>query len=205
MASKHGLISEFEAGREDWTSYTERLQQYFAANDVDSAEKQRAIFLSACGAQTYQLLKNLLAPEKPTVKSFEELVELMKNHLRPRPSVIIERFTFHSRNRKEGESVAVYMAELKKFSEHCGYGDTLNDMLRERLVCGINDGGIQRRLLAEPDLTYKKSLDLAQAMEAAENNVQGSKVGIEKLYWIKDSPKESNYIVLSLWGQPPCN
>ena len=197
MASKHGLISEFEAGREDWTSYTERLQQYFAANDVDSAEKQRAIFLSACGAQTYQLLKNLLAPEKPMEKSFEELVELMKNHLQPRPSVIVERFTFHSRNRKEGESVAVYVAELKKLSEHCGFGDTLNDMLRDRLVCGINDGGIQRRLLSEPDLTYKKSLNLAQAMEAAERNVQdlkGSNVGIEKLYMVKDTTQRSQNI-----------
>ena len=69
------------------------------ANDVDSAEKQRAIFLSACGAHTYQLLKNLLAPDKPTEKSFGELVELIKSHLQPRPSVIIEKFTFHSGNR----------------------------------------------------------------------------------------------------------
>ena len=196
MASKHGLIREFEAGREDWTSYTERLQQYFAANDVDSAEKQRAIFLSACGAHTYQLLKNLLAPEKPTEKSFGELVELMKNHLQSRP-LIVERFTFHSRNRKDGESVAVYVAELRKLTEHCGFGDTLNDMLRDRLVCGINDGGIQRRLLSEPDLTYKKSLDLAQAMEADERNVQdlkSSKVDIEKLYLVKDTAQKGKNI-----------
>ena len=39
----HGNISEFNAEAEDWKSYTERLQQYFTANDVDSAEKQRAI------------------------------------------------------------------------------------------------------------------------------------------------------------------
>ena len=66
----------------------------------------------------------------------------MKNHLQPRPSLIVERFTFHSRNRKDGESVAAYVAELRKLTEHCGFGDTLNDMLRDRLVCGINDGGI---------------------------------------------------------------
>ena len=71
---------------------------------------------------------------------------------------------------------------------------TLNDMLGDRLVCGINDRGIQRRLLSEPDLTYKKSLDLAQAMEAAERNVQdlkSSKVDIEKFYLVRDTAQRS--------------
>ena len=107
MASRYGVINEFEAAREDWTSYAERVEEYFAANDVESTEKRRAIFLSACGAQTYQLLKNLVPPEKPTESSFGELIELVKDHLQPKPSIIVERFTFHSRNRKEGESVAV--------------------------------------------------------------------------------------------------
>ena len=181
-------LHEFEASREDWASYAERLQQYFAANDVESEGKQRAILLSACGAQTYQLLKNLLTPEKPTDKSFVQLVQLLKDHLQPKPSIIVERFTFHSRSRQEGESIAVFVAELKRLSENCGFGDTLNDMLRDRLVRGVNDGGMQRRLLSEPDLTYKKALDLTQAMEAAERNVldlQSSKMGVEKAYLMK--------------------
>jgi hypothetical protein len=45
-------IAPFDRATEDWTSYTERLEQYFAANDVESAAKQRAILLSVCGAQT---------------------------------------------------------------------------------------------------------------------------------------------------------
>ena len=141
--------------------------------------------------------EEFISAGKAHTEIFGELVELMKNHLQPRPSVIVERFTFHSRNRKEGETVAVYVAELKKFSEHCGFGDTLNDMLRDRLVCGINDGGIQRRLLSEPELTYKKALDLAQAMEAAERNVldlKGSKVDTEKLYLVKDTVSKNQGI-----------
>lgn len=93
-------------------------------------------------------MKNLLAPEKPTDKSFSDLVKLM-NHLQPRPSIIVERFTFHSRNRREGESVSEYVAALKKLSEHCGFGNmALNDVIRDRLMCGIDDMGIQRRLLS---------------------------------------------------------
>ena len=66
----------------------------------------------------------------------------------------------------------MYVAELKKLSTECEYGDSLNEMIRDRLVCGVNDGRIQRRLLAEPDLTFKKAMEIAQAMEAADKNVQ---------------------------------
>ena len=150
-----------------------------------------------CGAQTYQLLKNLLTPEKPNDKTIVELVQLLNYHLQPKQSIIVERFTFHSRSRREGESVALFVAELKKLSEHCGFGDTLNDMLRDRLVCGINDGGMQRRLLSEPDLTYKKALDLTQEMETAELNVhdlQSSNLGVEKAYLIKGTSQTSQEI-----------
>ena len=45
-------------------------------------------------------------------------------------------------------------------------------MLCDRLVFGINDSRIQRRLLAEPDLDYKKAYELALALEAAEKSAQ---------------------------------
>ena len=37
-------------------SYSERLQEYFTANDIESAEKNKAILLSVVGAETYQLI-----------------------------------------------------------------------------------------------------------------------------------------------------
>ena len=63
------------------------------------------------------------------------------------------------------------MAALRKLSEHCNFGETLPEMLRDRLVCGISDEKIQRRLLAEPSLTLKKSEEIALAMELASKHV----------------------------------
>ena len=77
---------------------------------------------------------------------------------------IVERFKFHSRNRKDGEGVGTYVAALRKLSEHCNYGETLPEMLRDRLVCGINNEKMQRRLLAEAE-------EIALAMELASKHV----------------------------------
>ena len=165
--AKHGSIGEFDGDRETWKSYTERLIQYFTANDVESADKQRAILLSVCGPTsgptTYQLIRNILAPVQPTDRSFSELVELVERHRNPKPSVIVRRYNFNTRMKQPGESVADYTAELRKIAEHCSFGNTLEDMLRDRIVCGISDPQLQRRLLAESELTYKTAFEIAQS------------------------------------------
>jgi len=102
-----------------------------------------------------------VAPQKPTEKSFNDLVKLVQEYYQPNRSVIVQRFKFNSRTWQSGESVATFVAELRRLSEHCRYGDTLDDMLRDQLVCGIADTQLQRQLLAEPELTFKKVLELA--------------------------------------------
>ena len=94
---------------------------------------------------------------------------VLKEHWQPKPSEIVQRYNFHSRVQKEGESIADYVAELRRLSEHCGFKEsTLDDMLRDRLVCGVKDTRIQKKLLAESDLTFKKAYRTVQAVEAAE-------------------------------------
>ena len=56
------------------------------------------------------------------------------------------------------------------FTEHCDFGATLDDILRDRLVCGIADFTIQRRLLAEDKLTLEKAIQLARVLEMAEKD-----------------------------------
>lgn len=172
----YGKIGEFIESEETWTQYIERLEQYFLANDLEDASKQRAILLSVCGSKTYALARDLLQPAKPAETTYKKIVEELGKHFSPRPSEIVERFKFHSRNRKEGEGVATYVAGLRKLTEHCNFGETLPEMLRDRLVCGINDEKIQRRLLSEPELTFKKSVDIALAIESASKHVVDMKV-----------------------------
>ena len=65
-----------------------------------------------------------------------------------------------------------FVAQLRKLSEYCEFGDTLQHMLRDRLVCGCKDQRLQCKLLAEPDLTFDKAFKIAKAMEAAEKEVR---------------------------------
>ena len=168
-----GRIEEFDGSKDcDWQQYVERLEHFFAANGIDDAAKKRAVFLSVIGANTYKTLRNIVSPAKPGEKEYSDLVEKLSKHFRPAPSEIVERFKFHSRSRKPGESVATFVAELRSLAEFCNFGDTLDVMIRDRLVCGINDTGMQKRLLAEPGLTYVKAVEIAQATETAAQSLR---------------------------------
>ena len=60
-----------------------------------------------------------------------------------------------------------------RLSKHCKVEAFRKEMLRDRLVCGVASGAIQRRLLAEAEgLTLQKALNIARAMEAADANLQ---------------------------------
>jgi len=109
---------------------------------------------------------------KPGEKTFQELVTAMTEHHSPTPSEIVQRYKFHSRFRKPGERIATFVSELRSLAESCNFEGTLEDQIRDRLVCGVNDDQIQRRLLSEAKLTYKRALELAQGLEMAAKNVR---------------------------------
>ena len=98
---------------EDFTEYSERFEQFLLANKVEDGNMMRAVFLSTIGGPTYKLLRGLLGDEVKT-KSFPDIVKALRDHLQPAPNVIAERYRFNKRDRKQGESVNAYIAELHK-------------------------------------------------------------------------------------------
>ena len=55
------------------------------------------------------------------------------------------------------------------------YRETLKDMIRDHLVCGINHKGIQKKLLAEKNLTYDGALEITLGLESAEQGTEDLK------------------------------
>ena len=130
MRKTKNLHGDIDGYRKSWKLYMEHLVQYFAANDVKSADKKHAILLSVCGLTTYQLIRNILVPAKPTKCTFPQLVEAVEQHRNPKPSAIVQRYNFNTRKQQPGESIST-----------CSFGDTLKVTLRDRIVCGISDTG----------------------------------------------------------------
>ena len=120
----------------------------------------------------FSLLQSLALPTPLTDFSFKDLVVKMQAHREPKPSVIVQCYQYNSCQCVLSKTVAEYVAALCKLAEHCDFGDTLNEMLHDRLVCGIANATVQKWLLTESELIFTKAVTIAQAVELAE---KGSK------------------------------
>ena len=130
MATMFGKLEEFDmATGKDRIQYIERMECYFQANKITEGNTKRAILISAMGEKVHKLMSSLILPAKNNDKSFGQLVEVMRGHLCPLPSEIVQRHKFNSRIRQDGESVAVYVSELKALAQYCNFGETLEVIL----------------------------------------------------------------------------
>ncbi len=194
-------FQELNSKLESWNQYAERLGHSLDANGVTAAGKKRSHLLSYIGPATYpatySLLTGLVSPAKLTDKSYDDLVKALSEHYDPKPSEMVEQFKFHTRTRQTGESITTFVSELRNIARNCNF-TSLNDLLRDRLVCGINDDGIQRRLLAETQkLTFDRAMEITLSMEAAKQHVteiQQSRSAAET-----DTPDIFSEALLQMW------
>ena len=161
-----GTMQEFNPANETVTAYLERFQLFASANAIED-DKMVPTLLTVVGSTHYSLLRGLVSPDLPKDKSFDGLVALLKKHYDPEPIIIAERFHFYRRSQNAGESIAEYLATLRRLASRCKFGGFLGEALRDRLVCGMQSESTQKVLLTKADLTLEKALEISQGMEAA--------------------------------------
>jgi len=164
-----GRMQEFNPDNETITAYLERFDLFdlFVSVNGIAEEKRASTLLLVLGLRHYSLIRGLVSPTKPEDKTLAELTDILKKHYDPEPIVIAERFRFYQRTQKSGESVADFLASLRKLASRCKFGDFLSEALRDRLVCGFSSEAIQKSLLAKENLTLDTAMETVLGMEAA--------------------------------------
>ncbi|XP_067122695.1 uncharacterized protein [Centruroides vittatus] len=181
-----------------WKTYKDCFNFCLKANQIENDQDKCALFFIVCGETLYELVVTLIASKETTQVNFNEVLTALDSHFNPKPSEIVESFKFNQRSQKPGEGINDYVAELRKIAMNCNFDASLEHMLRDRLVTGLRDKGIQHVLLAKTDTTYKAILDAALAAEAASNDVSqlGSDGNNTQVYNLKADYKRKNQLAL---------
>lgn len=163
-----GKIEEFDISSKKWLAYIRRVEQFITLNEIKS-DLHVATLVTLVGAATYDLMCDLCAPNDPESRSFRELVKIVGDHLEPKRSEIAERHLFRQRRQNTGESLSEYLQSLKHLASTCNFNTTL-----DQFVSGLASDEMRSRIFAETSITYKKAVELALALEAAERHSQTS-------------------------------
>lgn len=138
-------------------SWHERFEFYVATNVAIDDSNKVAWYLAYVGKDAYNLLKDLAYPQQLGTKTVADFKELLLGHLRPASFETTERAKFHTLTRRTGESFRSFLLQLRKQAANCNFGGDLLTQMRDRIVAGVNDMDVQKRLLREPALTYEKA------------------------------------------------
>ena len=181
-----GSVAPFSPEQESIVAYLERVDLFLLANGI-ADDKIVPMFLNLLGGKVYSLLRSLVSPTTPSTMTLADLKAVLKTHYQPKKVIIAERYKFHRRNQAEGESIADFVAALRKLAIDCDFGN-LNEALRDRFVCGLRSEAIQRKLLTEADLTFASALNTASGMEAAAKRTQQLKSTEGSLHFVHKKP-----------------
>ena len=83
-----------------------------------------------------------------------------------------ERFLCNKCNQQPGESFNDYLTTLKEMIRICEYGAMADELLKDRLICGIKEDMVQKMLLQKQNLTLAMRIDMCQMAEVATKQVK---------------------------------
>lgn len=63
------------------------------------------------------------------------------------------------------ESIDDFITDLHKLVKYCNYGNTREEMIRDRLVVGVRDMRLSEKMQLQDNLDYKKTLEMARSYE----------------------------------------
>ncbi|KAL1240254.1 Apolipoprotein [Trichinella spiralis] len=148
-----GAISPFDLKVCQFPVYISRFKQFLMVNGVLES-KRAAVFFTVMGDEHFQLLTNLVVLKDPTTMSFDECVSVLTDHFQP--------------------------PKLKKLSLNCAFDTHLPSALSDQFNLGLHGDVIKRRLFLQPDMTFEKVVQLAQQMEAADQEMAAWRPTVEE-------------------------
>ena len=126
------------------------------------------------GKDAYRLLKDLAYPEKPTSLSVSKMQTLLEKHLQPRNFEVAEREKFHTMSKKTEESHRSFILRVQRQASKCNFGANLELQLRDRLVAGVTDPDLKRKLLKDPRLDLHLAKQHLEDWDAVNNAVHST-------------------------------
>lgn len=166
------MIMEGDLG-ENWRKFKSNFNIYSKASGctLKTQDIQAAILLHCVGQEAREIFESFDMTEEEKNKP-GEIITKFDAYFLPQTNKSIERHRFNTRVQLKGESFEAYVADLRKIGQNCDFGNLRDELIKDRIVCGIRDPRVKNRLLREANLSFNKAVEICKAAEESENLVQ---------------------------------
>ena len=148
-----------------------------------------AAFITCIGPKALAIHNGLPFQSEDEKKNLAKILELRESYCLGETNIIYERYRFNNRNQDAGESNDTYASNLRSLSDTC-FGALKDEMIRDRIVCGVRDSGLRKKLLQVPELTHEKCIDMCRSAEATSTQLEAMSAQISHV----PLPPEVNFV-----------
>ena len=153
---------------ENWKKWKQVWDAYETITKLNEKESRFRVttFITCIGPDMLEVHNGLPFRSDEEKQDINVVLNLWKSHCIGQTNVIYERYKFNNGKQEPHESINVYAAALRALAAMCEFGELKDEMICDRLVCGIADNSVRRKLLQEPKLLLEKCLDICPSAEA---------------------------------------
>lgn len=151
-----------------WKHFSQVWKNYEVASNLKKQPQdiRVATLLTCFGESALEIYNGLKIDHKK--ETVEKILEKFEEYCVGKPNEIYERYIFNSRSQEPHESFDYFLSSLITLSKNCNYGALKDDLIRDRIVMGINDSATRKRLLQDDKLSLSKCINVVKASESAE-------------------------------------
>ena len=152
---------------EEWQKWIRRFERFRKASGLDTKDEEAQVntLVYSMGDDADDILRSFRLSEADG-KKYDVVKGKFDRHFVKDRNVIYERARFNQRKQEEGEPVDSFITALYGLSEHCGYGELHDEMIRDRIVVGIRNPTLAEKLQLDSTLTLSKAVAAVRQAEA---------------------------------------
>lgn len=161
------LANNWKQWKQVWSAY-----ELVTRLNEQTDEYRVAAFITCIGPKALTIHNGLPFQSEDEKKNLAKILELWESYCLGKTNIIYERYRFNNRNQDVGESIDTYASNLRSLSDTCNFGPLKDEMIRDRIVCGVRDSSLRKKLLQVPELTLEKCIDMCRSAEATSTQLE---------------------------------
>ena len=161
------LAKHWKQWKQVWSAY-----DLVTLLNEQTDEYRVAAIITCIGPKALTIHNDLPFQSEAETKNLAKILELWESYYLGRANIIYERYRFNKRDQEAGESIDTYASNLRSLSDTCNYGALNDEMIRDRIVCGVRDSSLGKKLLQVPEITLERCIDMCRSVEATSTQLR---------------------------------